>query len=68
MSFIIEAEQNNRILFLDVNDIPEQSKFTTKFIKKQLDSLFDPIPQILTSCVVYKFKCGICNESCYREL
>ena len=23
----------------------------------------DPVPQILTSGVVYKFQCGLCNES-----
>ena len=27
----------------------------------------DPIPQILTSVVVYKFQCGLCNESYYGE-
>ena len=27
----------------------------------------DPIPQILTSVVVYKLHCGLCNESYYRE-
>ena len=27
----------------------------------------DPVPQILTSDVVYKFQCGLCNESYYRE-
>ena len=27
----------------------------------------DPAPQILTSGVVYKFQCGLCNESYYGE-
>ena len=27
----------------------------------------DPVPQILTSGVVYKFQCGLCNESYYGE-
>ena len=27
----------------------------------------DPVPQILTSGVVYKFQCGLCNNSYYRE-
>ena len=36
MSFIIEAEQSNRILFLEVNDIPEQSKFTTNIYQKTI--------------------------------
>ena len=27
----------------------------------------DPVPQILTSGVVYKFHCGLCNESYYGE-
>ena len=27
----------------------------------------DPVPQILTSGVVYKFNCGLCNESHYGE-
>ena len=27
----------------------------------------DPIPQILTSGVVYKFQCGLCNEYYYGE-
>ena len=26
-----------------------------------------PVPQMLTSGVVYKFQCGLCNESYYRE-
>ena len=27
----------------------------------------DSIPKELTSCVVYKFQCGLCNESYYGE-
>ena len=27
----------------------------------------DPIPKVLTSDVVYKFHCGLCNESYYGE-
>ena len=27
----------------------------------------DPVPQILTSDMVYKFQCGLCNESYYGE-
>ena len=27
----------------------------------------DPVPQILTSSMVYKFQCGLCNESYYGE-
>ena len=27
----------------------------------------DPVLQILTSGGVYKFQCGLCNESYYRE-
>ena len=27
----------------------------------------DPVPQIFTSGVVYKFQCGLCNESYYGE-
>lgn len=27
----------------------------------------DPVPQILTSGVAYKFQSGFCNESCYGE-
>ena len=27
----------------------------------------DPFLQILTSTVVYKFQCGLCNESYYGE-
>ena len=27
----------------------------------------NPVPQILTSGVVYKFQCGLCNESYYGE-
>ena len=27
----------------------------------------DPVPQILTSGVVYMFQCGLCNESYYGE-
>ena len=27
----------------------------------------DPVPQILTSGMVYKFQCRLCNESYYRE-
>ena len=26
-----------------------------------------PVLQMLTSGVVYKFQCGLCNETCYRE-
>ena len=29
--------------------------------------LKDPVPQILTSGVVYKFHCGLCSELHYRE-
>ena len=29
--------------------------------------LKDPVPQILTSDMVYKFQCGLCNESYYGE-
>ena len=29
--------------------------------------LKDPVPKILTSGVVYKFQCGLCNESYHRE-
>ena len=29
--------------------------------------LKDPVPQILTSSVFYKFHCGLCNESYYGE-
>ena len=28
----------------------------------------DPIPKDLISGVVYKFQCGLCNESCYGEI
>ena len=27
----------------------------------------DQIPKELTSCVVYKFQCGVCNETYYGE-
>ena len=38
-----------------------QSKLCNNFRFK------DPVPQILTSGVVYKFQCGLCNESYYGE-
>ena len=34
MSFTIETEQNNKISFLDVNVIREQSKFITSVYRK----------------------------------
>ena len=77
MSFTMETEQNNKILFLNASVIPEQGKFPTNIYRKPTfsgifthfySSLSDPIPQIPTSGVVYKFKCGLCNEYCYGEL
>ena len=38
-----------------------QSKLSNNFRFK------GPIPRILTPVVVYKFHCGLCNESFYRE-
>ena len=38
--------------------------------KKKLCTKFhfeDNVPQILTSGVVYKFQCGLCNESYYEQ-
>ena len=35
MSFTIKTEQNNKISFLDVNNICEQGKFTTSVYRKQ---------------------------------
>ena len=37
------------------------NKLCSKFCLK------DPVPQILTSGMVYKFQCGLCNESYYGE-
>ena len=39
-----------------------QNKLCRKFRFK------DPVPQILTSRVVYKFQCGLYNESRYGEV
>ena len=38
-----------------------QKKLCTKF------HFEDNVPQILTSGAVYKFQCGLCNESYYRQ-
>ena len=38
--------------------------------KTRLSNIFhfkDPIPNDLTSGVIYRFQCGLCNESCYGE-
>ena len=41
--------------------VKSQNKLCNNFCFK------DPVPQILTSGVVYKFQCGLCNESYYEE-
>ena len=38
-----------------------------KSLKGILNRFKDRIPKELTSGVVYKFQCGLCNESCYGE-
>ena len=44
-----------------------QNKLCYNFHFKKKFFFKDPVPQILTSGVVYRFQCGLCNESHYRE-
>ena len=59
MSFTTETEQNDKISLLVIFKSQNKLSLITRFK--------DPVPQILTSSVVFNFQCGFCNESCYGE-
>ena len=59
MSFTTETGQNDKISLLVIFKSQNKLSLITRFK--------DPVPQILTSSVVFNFQCGFCNESCYGE-
>ena len=59
MSFTIETEQNNKISFLDIIVIREQSKFTTSVYRKPTFSVYTHFDSFLPDTykigMIYKF-------------